>query len=601
MEKSMRRSRSAGAIALGVVLLAGSVDLRVGGSRNAQAQGVPAADLVLTNGKILTVDTTDSVAQAVAVSGGKIVAVGTNEDVRVRIGAATQLIDLRGRTATPGLIDTHIHFTQTASLTSIDLGAASVKSMDDVLALVRERVAKSKPGEWIRGRGWDEGKLKERRYIYASDLDKVSPNNPVWLTHTTGHYGVGNSDALRLAKVTRETKDPPAGTIDRDAQGNPTGVMKEAANGIITRLMPPISREQQKAGILKMIDDFAKEGMTGAKDPGIDQEKWALYKEILNEGKLNTRVFALFSVGRTVEAAKVVLGHLRANASAPGSQSLGDGRLLAGGVKMIIDGSGGARTAWMYEDWHKNFHETDSGNAGYPLTEPQTYRQIARMIHDAGYHIGTHAIGDRGIDWVVDTYDQLLKTKPTKGLRHSIIHANTPTDRAIDTMARLQKEFDAAYPEASATFMWWIGDNYAGNLGPGRALRLKPFKTWQDRDIKWSGGSDFGVTPYPARYGLWASVARQTLNGVYGQTPFGLAESVDIKTALRSFTIWAAHQLFLDDRVGSIEVGKDADIAVWDRDMYTIPTDQLQNLKCEMTLVAGKVVYRADSGANTGQ
>jgi predicted amidohydrolase YtcJ len=560
---------------------------------------MPAADLVLTNGKVLTVDARDSVAQAVAVSGGKIVAVGTNEDVKARIGASTQVIDLRGRTATPGLIDIHVHFTQAAQTTSIDLGDPSVKRMDDVLALVKAQVAKLKPGEWVRGRGWDEGKLAERRYIYASDLDKVSPNNPVWLSHTTGHYGVGNSVALRMAKITRETKDPPAGTIDRDAQGNPTGVMKEAANGLISSLVPPLTREQQKAGILKMVEDFNKEGMTGAKDPGMGTDKLELYKEILKENRLNVRVFALLRTGRTVEASRKILAALQANP--PLTAPLGEGRLVTGGVKMAIDGSGGARTAWVYEDWNKNFKETDSGNAGYPTTEPSVYRQIARMIHDAGYHIGTHSIGDRGIDWVVDTYDQLLKTKPTKGLRHSIIHANTPTDRAMDTMARLQRDFDAGYPEASATFMWWIGDNYAGNLGPQRALRLKPFKTWERKGIKWAGGSDFGVTPYPARYGLWASVARKTLNGVYGETPFGVAESVDIKTALRSFTIWAAHQMFLDNRIGSLEVGKDADIAVWDRDMYTIPTDQLQNLKCELTLVAGKVVYRAEGGSSTGE
>jgi predicted amidohydrolase YtcJ len=576
--------------------LAAMLVVHTSGSLPVQAQSSP-ADLVLVNGKVLTVDAKDSVAEALAVSGGKIVAIGASEQIKARIGPSTQVVDLRGRTATPGLNDIHVHFTQEAAMTGLSLGDPSIKSIDDVLVLVRERVAASKPGEWVSGRGWDEGKLAERRYIYASDLDKVAPNNPVWLVHTTSHYGVANSYALRLAKVTRETKDPPAGTIDRDAQGNPTGVMKEAANGLISRLVPPLTREQRKAGILKMIEDFNREGMTGAKDPGIASEKLELYKEILKENKLSVRVFALLSTGRTVDSAKQVLTVLKAHP--PLSAPAGDGRLVTGGVKMGMDGSGGARTAWVYEDWNKNFRETDSGNAGYPVTEPQVYRQIARMIHDAGYHIGTHSIGDRAIDWVVDTYDQLLKAKPTKGLRHSIIHANTPTDRAMDTMARLQREFDAGYPEASASFMWWIGDNYAGNLGPQRALRLKPFKTWERKGIKWAGGSDFRVTPYPARYGLWASVARKTLNGVHGGTPFGTAESVDIKTALRSFTIWAAHQMFLDDRIGSIEVGKEADIAVWDRDLYTVPVDQLKDLKCELTLLNGKVVYSADGRPNT--
>jgi predicted amidohydrolase YtcJ len=246
----------------------------------------------------------------------------------------------------------------------------------------------------------------------------------------------------------------------------------------------------------------------------------------------------------------------------------------------------------MYQDWNKNFTEKDTGNVGYPSTPPEAYRQIVTALHNAGIHVSTHAIGDRAIDWVVDTYDQVLKAKPTRGLRHGIIHANTPTDHALDVIARLQRDHDAAYPEAQAEFLWWIGDNYAGNLGPERGKRLKPFRTFQRRGIIWAGGSDYGVTPYPGRYGLWSSVARRTLNGTFGPTPFGTDESVDIKTALRSYTAWAAHQLFLEDRIGSIEAGKDADIAVWNRDLYTIPTDALKDIECELTLLRGKVVYQ---------
>jgi predicted amidohydrolase YtcJ len=247
----------------------------------------------------------------------------------------------------------------------------------------------------------------------------------------------------------------------------------------------------------------------------------------------------------------------------------------------------------MYSDWNKNLKETDTGNMGYPSTPPDDYRQIVSELHDAGVHVSTHAIGDRAIDWVVDTYDRALQAKPTRGLRHGIIHANTPTDRAIDLMARLQRQHDAAYPESSATFMWWIGDNYAGNLGPARNLRLKPFQTYLRKGVQWSGGSDYSVTPFAARYGLWASVARETLNGAYGATPFGTGESVNVKAALRSYTAWAAHAMFLEDRVGSIEVGKDADLAVWDRNPYEIPAAALKDLRCELTLLGGRVVHRA--------
>jgi predicted amidohydrolase YtcJ len=569
-----------------LAVLASLAALAASGPTRAQA---PAADLVLINGTILTVDANDTVAQAVAVTGGKIVAVGSTDAVRSRVGAGTEVIDLRGRTATPGLIDTHVHFSEVDALYSVELSEAA--TIADVLTRVGDQVARTKPGEWVRGRGWDEGKLAERRYITAADLDKVAPDNPVWLMHTTGHYGVANSYALKLSEVTAATTAPPAGTLDRDAQGNPTGVLKESAMALVSRNVPPFTRDQQRAGIVRIIEDFNKEGMTGAKDPGIGLPKWELYQELLKDGKLTVRLFALWSGARRIEDSAEVLVRVNANPRPPAS--LGDGVLFSGGVKMFMDGSGGARTAWMHQDWNKNSTEKDTGNSGYPAMPPDVYRRIVTALHDAGVHVSTHAIGDRAIDWVVDTYAAMLAAKPTAGLRHGIIHDNTPTDRAIEVMARLQRQYDAGYPESQATFTWWLGDNYAGNLGPERGLRLNPFRTYVAKGIKWAGGSDYGVTPFPARYGLWASVARKALNGTYGATPFGTAESVDIKSALRSYTIWAAHQIFLDDRVGSIEPGKDADIAVWDRNMLAVSTDALKDLRCELTLFRGKIVYRA--------
>ncbi len=552
----------------------------------------PMADLVVINGKILTVDAKDSVAEAIAVRAGKILATGTNKEILSRAAADARVIDLHGLTVTPGLIDSHLHFTETNTL--YELNFADSRSVNDVIARVREKAASLKPGEWIRGEQWDESKLAERRYVTASDLDKAAPNNPVWLTQSTGHYGVANSYALKLAHIGSETKDPPAGTIDRDAQGNPTGVLKEgAAMGLVTRLIPPYTGDQNRQGVLKIIADSNREGITAVKDPGIRQNKWDLYQSLLKEDKLTVRVFALWLGGRTMDSAHQVLDIVAKLPKPP--QSFSDGLLISGGIKLYIDGSGGGRTGWMYKDWNKNAKDTDTGNAGYPVTDPAVYRQQVQLFHNAGLHVGTHAVGDRGIDEVVDAYAEAIKAKPTIGLRHSIIHCNEPTDHAIAVMADLQKRYDAGYPEAQAEFMWWIGDTYAGNYGPTRSLRILPFKTFIAKGIRWGGGSDFPVTPFAARYGLWASVARQTLDGLYGSHPFGTAESIDIHAALRSYTIWAAHQLFLERQIGSIEAGKDADFAVWDRDMYKIPTDDLRNLKCEMTILRGKIVYQSST------
>ena len=546
-------------------------------------------ELILFHGRILTVDSHDSVLEALAVRDGKIVAIGTDREILGLAGPLTRRLDLHGRTATPGLIDSHAHIAEAGVDELYHVSLSDTATVAAVVQRVQAGITKLEPGEWLQGAGWDEGKLAERRYITAADLDRVSPDNPVWLEHTTGHYGVANSAALRLANINAASKDPPAGTIDRDTQGRPTGVLKESAMAAVEALIPPPTPQQRRDGILKSIDDLHREGMTAVKDPLIDQPIWDAYSQLLREGKLSEHVCVLWGAGKTLASAQATLDRILSLPRPP--QSLGDGRLLSCGAKIFMDGSGGARTAWLQTEWNKNSTEIDRGNFGYPSTDPETYRRMVRLFHMAGVHVGTHAIGDRAIDWVVDTYAQVLGETPAMGLRHSIIHANIPSDHAIATMAALEKKYDAAYPEAQAPFMWWIGDTYAGNFGPERSSRLVPLNTFVKNGIRWGGGSDYPVTPIAARYGLWSSVERETLKGTFGQHPFGTAESVDIRTALRSYTAWGARQLFLEDRIGSLEIGKEADIAVWDADMYTMPAEKLRDLKCTMTLLHGRVVF----------
>jgi predicted amidohydrolase YtcJ len=554
--------------------------------------GAAPAELILFHGRVLTLDSRDSIAQALAIRDGKILAVGSDEQILRLADAATRRIDLHGRTATPGLIDSHAHIADggVEQLYHVHLGDAA--TVAEVAQRVQAGIARLKPGEWLQGDGWDEGKLAERRYVTAADLDAVSPQNPVWLMHTTGHYGAANSAALHLAKIAASSQDPPAGTIDRDAQGRPTGVLKESAMDAVLKLLPAPTARQQRDGILKSIEDLHREGITAVKDPSIGQPVWDAYRDLLREDKLSEHVCVLWYAGTTVASAQAVLTSILSLPRPP--RSLGDGRLLSCGAKIFMDGSGGARTAWMSQEWHRNSTDVDHGNFGYPSTDPEIYRRMVRLFHQAGVHVGTHAVGDRAIDWVVDTYAQVLGETPTVGLRHSIIHANIPSDRAIKTMGALEQRYDAAYPEVQAPFMWWIGDTYAGNFGPDRSQRLIPLNTFQKNAIRWGGGSDYSVTPLPARYGLWASVERETAKGTYGKHPFGAAESVDIHAALRSYTSWGARQLFLEDRIGSLEIGKEADIAVWDRDMYTMPASELRNLKCTMTLLHGREVFNSD-------
>lgn len=561
------------------------------------------ADTVLVGGRILTVDSADRIAEALAIKDGRIVAVGTRAEIEALAGPKTTRIDLAGRTATPGLIDAHAHFSSGGllRLTHLDLSYPQVKSVADIVRLVGERAAGAPAGDWIRGRGWDEGKLSEKRLPRAADIDPATGAHPAWLEQTSGHYGLANSAALALAGITRETADPPNGTIDRDADGTPTGILKEAAMGLVARLVPRAGPDTQREALRQMSREFNRECMTGVKDPSLGSglafdpdvamATWNAYRDVLAEGKLTVRTFVLWTSPKNLEDARKLVALIAPFGKA--ADGAGDDRLVSGGIKIFSDGSGGARTAWMWQDWNRDVTGVDAGNRGYPALDPAVMRELIFLYHDAGLHIGTHAIGDRAIDTVVDDYAEALKRHPVKGLRHSIIHANIPSDRALKAMAAMQRDFDAGYPESSPSFTWWFGNTYAANFGPVRSLRLNPFASFGKRGIRWAGGSDYFVTPFPARYGIWAAVAREPLFTPAGGDPFGRAEAVDVHAALRAFTINAAHQVFMDGSTGSLEPGKRADIAVWDIDFYSAPTPAIKDAACQMTIFDGAVVYRA--------
>jgi predicted amidohydrolase YtcJ len=568
-----------------VIMLVTSVAL----SSAAGAKGSMAADLVLRDGRIITMNAADDVVEAIAMRDGRIIQVGSNSVIQRLVGPSTRIIELRGRAVTPGLIDAHAHVIDMGLTEIFEIELSDTRRIQDILDRVAQRATTAKPGEWIVGDGWDEGKLAEHRYPIATELDHAAPNNPVWLRNTTGHFGVANSAALKVAGITATTPAPAAGLIEHGSDGQPTGILKESAQDVMDRVIPPYSAEQRRQAIEHMLSVAHAEGMTGFKDPDIRPEDWDAYRNSAADGHLSAYVCVLFHTPPTLEGAQVTLSQIRGAQRDVGSTSPNTLRVC--GAKIFMDGSGVARTAWMYEDWNRTMTEVDSGNRGFPALDPSIYRQQVQLFVDSGVSVGTHAVGDRAIDWVADTYAAALRSNPKRGLRLSIIHANFPTDHAIALMAELQARFDSGIPETQAEFMWWLGDGYPSALGPARSQRMVPLHTYLDRGMIWAGGSDASVTPFPARYGLWASVARETLNGTDGKTPFGSSQAVDIHAALRSYTIWAARQLFMEKETGSLERGKSADLAVWDRDPYTVPTDQLKAMVCEMTLFQGKVVY----------
>lgn len=542
------------------------------------------ADLVLMHGTVLTMDASDAQVEALAVRAGAIVAVGSDAQVMKLVGPSTRQIDLHGRTVTPGMIDTHSHYAEAGAEDLFNLRLDDATSIADIVQQVQQRVATLRPGEWVQGRGWDEGKLAEHRYLRASDLDRISPRNPVVLTNTTGHYATVNTAALRLAGIGDATPSPANGTIERDAQGHVTGVLKEGALGPIGRLLPRFTQAQIAQGILKEIDDLHREGVTAFKDTATPAE-WSALSSLNEQGRLQERVCMLWRAGDTVASAQRTLAAIQA--ASPTPRSYTHGMLAACGAKIFLDGSAISRTAWAYQAWTRD-DAPDGINTGYPDMDPQVYRQMVRLFHTAGINVGTHAIGDRAIDWVVDTYAEVEKEKPTPGLRHSIIHAYLPTTHAIDQMAMLEREYDAGYPEVQPVFLWWLGKSMPPSFGAERLARTMPLKTYLAHGVRWSAGTDYGVAPLAPRYGLWAAVEREALGGAH---PFGTGEAVDIHAALRAYTIQAAPQLFLERQVGSLDVGKRADIAVWDQNPYTMPAEQLKDLRCAMTIVDGKVVF----------
>lgn len=537
------------------------------------------ADLILLNGKVVTVDQEFTIAEAVAVKDGKILAIGKSDEINMLKGADTEVVDLGGKTALPGLIDSHIHMVGTGfTMAQINCRTPPMGSISDIVAAVGEAVAKAEPGEWIQGRGWDQAKLSDHRNPTRWDLDVVSPENPVWLTRTCGHIAVANSAALEIGGVTKDTPQPIGGNIVKDDQGEPTGLLEEApAMNVVRRHIPPASFEETVKAIKLASKAFSEAGLTGVIEPGIGPMAMRAYQRTAMEGELTVRVNMMLAgrmEGETAEESAKRITEF------PMTTGFGDDIVRFLGLKLLIDGGIGGRTALLREPY-----EDQPDNSGI-LVMPEEELQVRMDAGNlAGMMIGVHCAGGKAMDIVLKAFEETDKKRPIKGRRFALIHAYQPSEENFEQCRRM-----GVVVASQPSFLYYLGESYHENVGDERSKWLKPHRAWIDNGITVAAGTDSPVTPYLPFPSLWASIARRT--EVHG-TQMGTEQKVSREEAVRMYTINGAYHTFEEDIKGSLEPGKLADMTIIDRDILTCPEDDIKDTKVLRTILGGKTVYRA--------
>jgi len=541
------------------------------------------ADLILKNGKIATVDPQDRIVDAVAIKGDRFVAAGTEAEVMSHADRSTSVVDLGGRTAIPGIVDSHIHLTSTGLLLE-GVMLFDARNMDDVRERVAARVSQLKPGQWVEGGGWIDSQFAEYRPPTRWDLDSASPNNPVILGRLFGGVVV-NSKALELAGIDRSTPDPERGTIERDPKtGEPTGYLRNGAQVLVSRLMSdrpaeqPVRRARRLTGLA--MNELIRWGITSVVDPGVPAVLMQAYQQSRDEGRLPLRV-NMMPTWHGLSAVRGEAGEQDYKPAALGARTgLGDEWLRIGALKMAIDGGLGSKTAWCSEPW------IDGTRSEIPLRLDTDklghYFDIADR-HD--WSVGIHCCGDVAQDVACREFKQVLDAQGgSRPHRHNIIHGYLPSPEALDIMA----EYGIG-TSVQPGFIWVEGDIYFDVVEQERLEYFKPLRTYIKHGIKVAANSDMASAHYNPFLGMFSAVARRTSQG----RSMGDAERVNRIEMLRLFTHNGTWLTGEEDLKGSIEPGKLADLAVLSGDILTIPDDAIRDLTVEMTLIGGKVVHRA--------
>lgn len=530
--------------------------------------------MILYDGVVVTM-AEKSRAQALAIRDGRIVAVGDSRDVLQLRGERTRCFDLAGRAALPGFIETHNHPMHYgyAKRIAVDAATPPNDAIDDILQRIAQRVGTVAPGEWIRAERYDDTLLREKRHPTRADLDRVAPDHPVYMTHVTGHFSVANTYALRLAGVTRATPDPPGGIIDRDASGEPTGLLSEsAAQVLVSQHLPSLSMEEMIECLEVASDEYVKAGVTSAHDLGIGlhggAEAIAAYHRAKESDRFKPRVYGFLAEQILPELAEGKLGPMtRAVAG------IGDDHLRLAGVKMWSDGSIQGLTGALSEPYYCKPSAT-----GLPIYSKDDLILRIRALRDAGWHVAIHANGDAAIEAAVGAYE-----RTNGGQRYRIEHCQVGREDQLDRIAA-----HGVHVSFFIKHVYYWGDRHRDIfLGPQRAERISPLASAQKRGIVFALHSDCPVTPVMPLEGIWSAVNRLTSGGA----TLGAAQRVDVETALRGYTSNAAHLSFEEDRKGTLEVGKLGDVVVLKEDPTAVPPERLNGIGVDATIIGGRVVF----------
>jgi hypothetical protein len=526
--------------------------------------------LWLYNGRVISLSPEVEGATAVLAQDGRIKAVGSDEVVRRAARPGTPAIDLGGMTVVPGFIDSHLHLLGFGlSLDNLDLNG--VRSIAEVVRLVRQEAAALPAGDWVFGRGWDQDRFAEGRYPTRDDLDLAAPDRPVSLVRSCGHVLVANTAALRHSGITRETADPPGGRIDRGESGEPTGILRETAKGLLKS--PGPSRERLERALRLAVERALAVGVTSVHTEDTRGVGFApvydLYRRSLGREGLPFRV--------SIDVAYEHLDELEAAGFKTGS---GDDYVKIGATKLFADGSLGASTAVLGEPYSDN-----PQSQGIPVLEAGEIRERVRQAHRHGLQLATHAIGDRAIELTLDAYLQALTEIPRPNHRHRIIHCQVMRPDQFRWFAALGVVADIQ-PKFITTDMRWAEKR----VGPERIQTSYAWKTFIEAGVHVAGGSDCPVEPLNPALGLYSAVARQDLDGrpEGGWLP---EQRLSVDQALRLFTLGGAYAAFEETEKGSIEPGKLADLAILRRDPRDVPGGELKDLQVQMTVVGGRVAF----------